>query len=65
MYLYFLVLDSCLIFIEITEPEILVSGEISILCIILEIDALFETGQVLDVHKVLRGGVCIYHVGQI
>ena len=52
MYLYFMVLGNCLISKEVTEPALFVSGEISILHIILVIDALFESGQVLDVQEV-------------
>ena len=36
MYLYFMVLDSCLRTGEVTESALLASGEISILHIILE-----------------------------
>ena len=62
MYLYFIFLDSCLRTGEVTESVLLVSGEISILQIILDIDSLFESGQVLDVPKVLGRGICISHI---
>ena len=57
-------LDSCLWTGEFIEPALLVSGEISILCIILEIDTLFESCQVLDVQEVFGDGVCISRVVQ-
>ena len=51
-----MVLDSCLWTGEVIEPVLLVPEEISILHIILTIDTLFESGQVLDVHKVFGEG---------